>query len=182
MRTFILWLIHLPYPIMLWLVMIAKLQWLLWIMMVSMVQVTHNFTGICVSCVSHACALSGHTVNMWTCVWPDCIHVWIVHALSTYNDPHPCVLLQSSVLCRLAGLRKINHLNTKIADFLYLLHHNLTIYANTPKSFLIKWALSSTIYRNEILHSELNILAKVQLSVSCAHTVDFCRPDHKFIV
>ena len=34
--------------------------------------------------------------------------------------------------------------------------------------------LSSAIYRNRILQSQLKILAKIQLSVIGIHTVDFC--------
>ena len=31
-----------------------------------------------------------------------------------------------------------------------------------------------------VIHSQLKILAKMQLGVICAHMVDFCRPGHKF--
>ena len=40
--------------------------------------------------------------------------------------------------------------------------------------------LSSAIYRNRTLQSQLKILAKIQLSVICAHVVDSCRPGHNF--
>ena len=56
----------------------------------TVVQVTHNFTATCLSYVSHACVLSGLRC---TYVWSDRIHVWIVHPLSTYDDPLPCVSL-----------------------------------------------------------------------------------------
>ena len=38
--------------------------------------------------------------------------------------------------------------------------------------------LSSVIHRNKILRSHLKILAKIQLSVICTHTVDFSRPGY----
>ena len=38
--------------------------------------------------------------------------------------------------------------------------------------------LSPAIYKNVILHSELKILAKIQLSVVCAHMVDYHRSSH----
>ena len=38
--------------------------------------------------------------------------------------------------------------------------------------------LSVTINKNGIVHSELKILAKIQLGVICGHIVDFCRPSH----
>ena len=40
--------------------------------------------------------------------------------------------------------------------------------------------LSSEIYGKRIPHSELKILAIIQLGVICAHMVDFCRPSHKY--
>ena len=40
--------------------------------------------------------------------------------------------------------------------------------------------LSSVIYRNRKLQSELKILMKIQLDVFCAHMVDSCRPGYNF--
>ena len=73
----------------------------------------------------------------------------------------------------------------KLPFFSYLLYNNLiTVYTNIPKSFhycKIKWAFSA-MYRNGILHSELQILAKIQLGVICVQMVDYHRPGYKFNV
>ncbi len=69
----------------------------------------------------------------------------------------------------------------KLPIFSYLHYHNLkTIYTNMIKSVTTAEfnGLSSKIYRNGIPHSELKILAKIQLSVICAHMVDFHRPGY----
>ena len=41
--------------------------------------------------------------------------------------------------------------------------------------------LSCESYRNGILQSQLKILAKILLSVICAHIVDFCRSSHNYV-
>ena len=38
--------------------------------------------------------------------------------------------------------------------------------------------LSFAIYRKEILHSNLKMLAKLYISVIYTHMVDFCSPSH----
>ena len=66
----------------------------------------------------------------------------------------------------MTGLAKIDHLSTKIADFLSLFYYNLiTFYATYHDIIFITTAefneLSATGYDNEILHSECRILAKI---------------------
>ena len=39
----------------------------------------------------------------------------------------------------------------------------------------------SAIYRNGILQSQLKILAKIQLSVTCAHLVIFYKPGNNHV-
>ena len=77
---------------------------------------------------------------------------------------------------------KINRVSTKNCLFFpSLLYHNLrTVYTNTIKFVTtVEFnELSSEIYGNGIPHSELKILAIIQLSVICAHMIDFRRPGH----
>ena len=44
------------------------------------VQITHKCSAIQVSFSSQACVLLGTRVHVCSRVWPDCIHVWILHA------------------------------------------------------------------------------------------------------
>ena len=66
-----------------------------------------------------------------------------------------------------------------------MLYHNFKLrsylYTNTIKSLLEVNGLSSEIHRNRIPHSELKILAKIQLSVIFTHMVDICRPGYIFV-
>ena len=88
----------------------------------------------------------------------------------------------SELYIYVTGPAKIDHLSTKNCwYFLYLLHYNLiTIYTNTIPTTAEFNGLSSAIYRNRILHSELKILAKIQLGVICTHMVDFHTPGHVY--
>ena len=78
----------------------------------------------------------------------------------------------------MTGSAKINHVSAKHCHFF---HHCSII---TYELYILKISIttaefngfSSETYRNEISHSELKILAKIQLGVVCAHTVDFTGP------
>ena len=63
-------------------------------MTAGMVHVTQNFNAhMCHACHTHV-HFQDTYVHPCIHVWSDCIHVQNVCALSTYGDPHPCVLLQ----------------------------------------------------------------------------------------
>ena len=80
--------------------------------------------------------------------------------------------------CMWLGLQQSAMWAQKSLFFLSSIDHNLrTVNINDTKFLPLLqnlMGLPSEVYRNGILHVELNV--KIQLSVICAHMVDFCRP------
>ena len=110
----------------------------------------------------------GMRVQVCTCMWPDCIHVWIVYVcprtvIHTHVYYYKVVACADSQACV-----KLTIWMQIIGSFSYLLHHNLlTVYTMWHTKIFFATAefngLSSAIYIKRIIYSELKILVKIRL-------------------